>query len=70
MSDWSVQRARRTYSVPYWGEGYFDIDARGRALAQPRGPEGPSIVIDEVVEAARANGLRLPLLLRFFLGGG
>ena len=65
MSDWSVQRARRTYSVPYWGEGYFDIDERGRALARPRGAEGPAIVIDEVVEAARDQGLRLPLLLRF-----
>jgi arginine decarboxylase len=65
VSDWSVQRARRTYSVPYWGEGYFDIDARGRAVALPRGAGGPVIVIDEVVDAAREQGLRLPLLLRF-----
>ncbi|GIX36735.1 MAG: biosynthetic arginine decarboxylase [Lysobacteraceae bacterium] len=65
MSDWSVDRARQTYSVPYWSEGYFDIDTRGRVVAQPRGPGGPVIVLDEVVAAARAQGLRLPLLLRF-----
>lgn len=65
MSNWSVQRARRTYSVPYWSEGYFDIDQGGRAVALPRGADGPAIVIDEVVAAARTEGLRLPLLLRF-----
>ena len=65
MADWSIDRARRTYSVPHWSEGYFDIDAQGRAVARPQAGRGPGIVIDEVVAAARAEGLRLPLLLRF-----
>ena len=65
MSAWTVDRARRTYSVPHWSDGYFDIDAQGRALAQPLGVDGPKIVLDEVIEAARAEGLRLPVLLRF-----
>ena len=62
---WNLAHARRTYAVPHWSEGYFDIDDAGRMVAQPRGPQGPRIVLDEVVDAARRDGLRLPLLLRF-----
>jgi arginine decarboxylase len=27
MSAWSLDHARKTYSIPHWSEGYFDIDA-------------------------------------------
>ena len=57
MADWSIDRARRTYSVPHWSDGYFDIDAQGRAVARPQAERGPGIVIDEVVAAARAPRL-------------
>lgn len=65
MSAWTIDRARRTYSVPHWSDGYFDIDSQGRAVAQPLGAAGPKVVLDEVIDAARAEGLRLPVLLRF-----
>lgn len=65
MSDWSLDRARRTYAIPHWGEGYFDVDAAGRMVVRPRGPQGPSVALPEVVERALAQGLKLPLLLRF-----
>ena len=26
---WSTDRARTTYSIPHWAEGYFDVDAAG-----------------------------------------
>ena len=39
MSEWSIDRARRTYAVPHWGEGYFDIDAEGGIEVLPRGGE-------------------------------
>jgi arginine decarboxylase len=65
MTDWDIDHARRTYSVPYWGEGYFDIDAGGRVLVQPHGPEGARLVLPELVEEALADGLKLPILLRF-----
>ena len=39
MSAWSIDRARRTYAVPHWGEGYFDIGAEGGIEVLPRGRE-------------------------------
>ncbi len=65
MSAWSLEDARRTWSIAHWGEGYFDIDASGRVTVHPRGKQGPAIALPEAVEAALAEGLKLPLLLRF-----
>ena len=25
MPAWSLDRARHTYSIPYWSDGYFDV---------------------------------------------
>ena len=65
MPAWSLDRARHTYSIPYWSDGYFDVDARGRMCALPRGAGGPVLALPEVIEQAVSNGLKLPLLLRF-----
>ena len=65
MTDWSPQLARQTYSVPYWSEGYYDVDDGGRVVVRPRGDAGPSVALAEVVERARGNGAKLPLLVRF-----
>src|SRR6478672_6962235 len=65
MSAWSIDHARKTYSIPHWAGGYFDVDARGRIVARPRGDDGPAIALADVVDAARANGAKLPLLVRF-----
>ncbi len=65
MSDWSLDQARKTYSIPHWSEGYFDVDTAGRIAVRPHGERGPSIPLPEVVDAARANGAKLPVLVRF-----
>jgi arginine decarboxylase len=65
MADWSTEHARRAYSIPHWSEGYFDVDDGGRVVVRPRGADGPAVVLPEVVDAARAAGAKLPLLLRF-----
>lgn len=65
MPAWSLDRARHTYSIPYWSEGYFDVDAGGRMVVRPRGPAGPALALPEVVAQATGAGLKLPLLLRF-----
>jgi arginine decarboxylase len=63
--DWSIDAARRTYSVAHWSEGYFDIDAEGRVSVHPRGPGGPAVPLPAVIDAALARGLKLPILVRF-----
>jgi arginine decarboxylase len=65
MAAWSTEQARKTYSIPHWSEGYFDVDAAGRVVVLPRGAGGPPVALPEVVDAARANGAKLPLLVRF-----
>jgi arginine decarboxylase len=65
MTAWSPDQARKTYSIPHWSEGYFDVDAAGRVSVHPRGAQGPAIALPDVVDAARANGAKLPLLVRF-----
>lgn len=62
---WSIDDARRTYAIGNWGEGYFDIGAGGSVCVRPRGEGGPQLDLAELVEAARARGSRLPLLMRF-----
>ena len=65
MSAWSLDRARQTYSVPFWADGYFDVDAQGRMCALPRGADGPVLPLPEIIEQGTTAGLKLPLLLRF-----
>ncbi len=62
---WSIDAARQTYSVPFWSDGYVDIDAAGDVLIRPEGEQAPGISLPKVIAAARANGLRVPLLVRF-----
>ena len=40
---WSLDQARKTYSIPHWSEGYFDVDAAGRVVVSPKGAHGPVI---------------------------
>jgi len=63
MTDNTIAPARRRYAIDRWSEGYFDLDGRGRLLALPD-REQP-LALAEIVERARADGLRLPMLLRF-----
>ena len=65
MAAWSIEQARKTYSIPHWSEGYFDVDAAGRIVVRPRGPGGPEVVLAEVVEKSLAQGGDLPVLVRF-----
>ncbi len=63
MTDDTIARARRRYAVERWSEGYFDLDDRGRLLALP--DRERRLAVMDIVERARADGLRLPMLLRF-----
>ena len=62
---WNIDAARHTYAVPYWGDGYVDVNDAGHIVIRPHGPSGPGFSLPDIVERARAEGLRLPLLVRF-----
>jgi arginine decarboxylase len=62
---WTVDSARHTYAVNHWSDGYVDVDRAGDIVMRPRGAQGPALPLPAIVERARAEGLRLPLLVRF-----
>jgi arginine decarboxylase len=62
---WSIQQARNLYSVQRWGAEYFDISEGGRVIAKPLRDAGASVDITDVIEEAKARGLKFPLLIRF-----
>ncbi|MCW5755861.1 MAG: biosynthetic arginine decarboxylase [Phycisphaeraceae bacterium] len=62
---WTPQDSADLYGVSRWGGGYFAVGDHGRLCVRPRGPEGPSIDIAEIVAGLRERGLWAPVLLRF-----
>ncbi|MEK7735249.1 MAG: arginine decarboxylase, partial [Pseudomonadota bacterium] len=63
---WSIERARDTYNVAHWGNGYFDINPAGHVIARPdpASPQ-PGIDLHELARQATDQGLKLPVLVRF-----
>ena len=65
MTTWNLDAARKTYSIPHWSEGYFDVDETGRVVVSPLGVGGPRIALAEAVNRALEGGAHLPVLVRF-----
>jgi arginine decarboxylase len=63
--NWSIQDARNLYNIQSWGARYFDINEQGHVVAYPLQENGASVEILDVIEEARARGLKFPLLIRF-----
>src|SRR3954471_23566797 len=62
---WSVQHARNLYNVQRWGAKYFDINEAGRGVAKPLRDAGAVVDLTDVIEEAKARGLKFPVLIRF-----
>src|SRR5579872_514570 len=62
---WDVQQARNLYNIHRWGAGYFDISEAGRVIAKPQRDAGASVDLTDIIEEAKARGLKFPLLIRF-----
>jgi arginine decarboxylase len=64
-SAWTIQQARNLYSIHLWGAKYFDINDAGRVIAKPIGDGGAAVDLTDVIEEAKARGLKFPVLIRF-----
>lgn len=63
---WTVDDARQLYHVDGWGDGFFDINERGEVvMTAGRLPTSQGIVLNELVERIKADGVQLPVLVRF-----
>ena len=62
---WEIQNARNLYNVHRWGAKYYDISEGGRVIARPLQDSGASVDLTDVIEEAKARGLKFPVLIRF-----
>src|SRR5688572_30075249 len=66
MLDWNIQKARDLYNIAHWGNGYFDVNARGHLVARPDpSANHPGIDLYELTREFAKNELTLPVLVRF-----
>src|SRR3990172_5932315 len=64
--EWSIEKARETYNIKQWSEGYFDISEQGQLQAYPKGRAAKHCIdLSELAITAQNSGLSLPLLVRF-----
>src|SRR5256885_16126372 len=62
---WDIQDARSLYNIDRWGATYFDINEAGHVVATPLQEAGATVDLTDVVEEAKARGLKFPVLIRF-----
>ncbi len=66
MAEWHIQGSRDIYNIAHWGGEYFDVNEAGHLLVRPRrGAAAAGIDLYELSHEAQAQGLALPLLVRF-----
>jgi arginine decarboxylase len=65
MGAWTVDDSLALYNVAAWGDGFFSINEAGQVEVRPRGADGPSIDLLELVQNLEQRGLCTPLLIRF-----
>ena len=62
---WSLDEARELYNIEGWGVGYFDINGKGHLTVHPTREPEYGLDLYEIATDMAAQGLGLPLLLRF-----
>jgi arginine decarboxylase len=65
MPNWSIDESRALYNIAYWSGGFYDIDDEGDLVVYPKRVKTNAVKLTDIVEQASAQGLSLPLLLRF-----
>ena len=64
--NWGLDTARATYNVAHWSDGYFDINEQGELVAFPDKCQSKApISFTKLTEEFKAQGLTLPVLVRF-----
>ena len=55
----------KLYNIESWADQYFSINPTGNLTVHPKRGEGPGVDLRSVIEEIRAQGLELPVLIRF-----
>lgn len=61
---WDVESSRDLYNIEGWGDGFFDINDKGRVIVKPA-KDHRSVDLFELAHDLEAQGVGLPMLIRF-----
>jgi arginine decarboxylase len=64
-SGWTIDDSRELYNIAGWGIGYFDVNERGHVAVHPTRDPSRGVDLFEMAMDLQAQGVRLPVLLRF-----
>lgn len=64
MENWNIAKSQDLYGIQNWGDGYFDLNAKGNVIVKPD-RNGKEIDLNEVVNSLVQRGIDVPVLLRF-----
>jgi len=62
---WTTEDSRELYNVEGWGIGYFDVNQKGHVVVHPTREPERGIDLFDFAQDMEAQGMQLPLLLRF-----
>ncbi|WP_320663525.1 biosynthetic arginine decarboxylase [Prochlorococcus sp. MIT 1223] len=62
---WNVSHSSSLYGLNRWGEKYFSINSLGNIVVKPKGENGETLDLFELVKELEGRNLKLPLLIRF-----
>ena len=64
--NWNTKDAEKLYNIAEWSQGYFGINEHGKLMAYPKADSNlGSIDMNALIQDIRAEGLSLPVLIRF-----
>ncbi len=64
-SSWSAKDAEKLYNMIGWGQGFFRVNPEGHVAVHPDPKNGPSLDLYRLALDLNAQGVQLPLLIRF-----
>ncbi len=65
LGNWSIDQARELYNMKEWGQGFFDINAKGNMLVLPDKNRQKYLDIKAFIDQLRQRGINPPVLIRF-----
>ena len=63
--NWNVAKARDTYNIAHWSNGYFDVNDLGHLVARPDLASPHAVDLYALTKEFAAHDLTLPVLVRF-----
>ena len=64
LHQWKVEDSIELYGIHNWGAGFFDVAENGDVVICPKGKNGPTISLPEIIAGLHERGYDMPVLLR------